>query len=165
MTDYDIDELKEYIYNEMMSVYNQKISDAASLGLDFEEVERIILLKIVDSKWTDHIDIMDGLRRDIGLQAYGQNDPVLMYKKEGFELFEEMNNNIREDTVAYLMRVNVEKAPTKREDQTGDLVMNSDGSKPVKTPVTKAKKVGPNAPCPCGSGKKYKNCCMHKEND
>lgn len=162
---YDIDELKEFIFNQMMSTYNKKISDAASIGVDFEEVERIILLKIVDSKWTDHIDIMDGLRRDIGLQAYGQKDPVLMYKKEGFELFEEMNNNIREDIVAYLMRVNVEKAPKKREDQTGDLIVSSDGKKPVKAPVTKAKKVGPNAPCPCGSGKKYKNCCMHKETD
>ncbi len=160
---YDIEELKEYIFNEMMSVYNKKIQESASIGLDFEEVERIILLKIVDSKWTDHIDIMDGLRRDIGLQAYGQKDPVLMYKKEGFDLFEEMNNNIREDTVAYLMRVNVEKAPTKREEQNVDLKMNSDGTRQVSKPATKDKEPRPNDPCPCGSGKKYKYCCMRKD--
>ncbi len=160
---YDIEDLKEYIFNEMMSVYNKKIQESASIGLDFEEVERIILLKIVDSKWTDHIDIMDGLRRDIGLQAYGQKDPVLMYKKEGFDLFEEMNNNIREDTVAYLMRVNVEKAPTKREEQNVDLKMNSDGTRQVSKPATKDKEPRPNDPCPCGSGKKYKYCCMRKD--
>ncbi len=160
---YDIEELKELIFNEMMSVYNKKIQEAASLGLDFEEVERIILLKIVDSKWTDHIDIMDGLRRDIGLQAYGQKDPVLMYKKEGFDLFEEMNNNIREDTVAYLMRVNIEKAPTKREEQNVDLKVNSDGTRQVAKPVSKDKTPRPNDLCPCGSGKKYKYCCMRKD--
>ncbi|MCH5164120.1 MAG: preprotein translocase subunit SecA [Clostridiales bacterium] len=159
---YDISELKDYLFNEMMSVYNKKIQEAAAVGLDFEEVERIILLKIVDSKWTDHIDIMDSLRRDIGLQAYGQKDPVLMYKQEGFDLFEEMNNNIREDTVAYLMRVNIEKAPQKREAQNVDLQVNSDGTRQVKT-VSGGKKVGPNEPCPCGSGKKYKHCCMHKD--
>lgn len=160
---YDIDELKEILFNEMQSVYNKKIQEAASIGVDFEEVERIILLKIVDSRWTDHIDVMDSLRRDIGLQAYGQKDPVLMYKQEGFELFEEMNDNIRENTVAYLMRVNVEKAPSKREDQSGDLVMGSDGKKVGRAPVTKAKKPRPNDPCPCGSGKKYKMCCMSKD--
>ncbi len=160
---YDIEELKKLLYDEMLSVYNEKIREAAELGCDFEEVERIILLKIVDSKWTDHIDIMDGLRRDIGLQAYGQNDPVLMYKREGFDLFEDMNNNIREDTVAYLMRVNVEKAPQKREAQNVDLTVNSDGTRQVKT-VSKSKKPGPNDPCPCGSGKKYKKCCMLKDN-
>ncbi len=160
---YDIDELKEFLFNEMQSVYNKKIQEAASIGVDFEEVERIILLKIVDSRWTDHIDVMDSLRRDIGLQAYGQKDPVLMYKQEGFDLFEEMNDNIRENTVAYLMRVNVEKAPSKREDQSGDLVMGSDGKKVGRAPVTKAKKPRPNDPCPCGSGKKYKMCCMSKD--
>lgn len=160
---YDIDELKEFLFNEMQSVYNKKIQEAASIGVDFEEVERIILLKIVDSRWTDHIDVMDSLRRDIGLQAYGQKDPVLMYKQEGFDLFEEMNDNIRENTVAYLMRVNVEKAPSKREDQSGDLVMGSDGKKVGRAPVTKVKKPRPNDPCPCGSGKKYKMCCMSKD--
>ena len=162
---YDIEELKEILFNEMQSVYNKKIQHAASIGVDFEEVERIILLKIVDSRWTDHIDVMDSLRRDIGLQAYGQKDPVLMYKQEGFGLFEEMNDNIRENTVAYLMRVNVERAPTKREEQNVDLTMNSDGTRAVKAPTVKAKKARPNDPCPCGSGKKYKMCCMRTDGD
>ena len=165
LSKYDIEELKELLFNEMQSVYNKKIQEAASIGVDFEEVERIILLKIVDSRWTDHIDVMDSLRRDIGLQAYGQKDPVLMYKQEGFGLFEEMNDNIRENTVAYLMRVNVQKAPTKREEQNVDLTMNSDGTRQVKAPTVKAKKARPNDPCPCGSGKKYKMCCMRTDGD
>lgn len=150
------------LYESMQQVYNAKITAAAEIGCDFEEVERIILLKIVDNKWTDHIDIMDGLRRDIGLQAYGQQNPVMMYKKEGFDLFEEMNDNIREQTVAYLMRVSVEKAPTRREEQNVGLIASSNGSRTARTPVVNDKKVGPNDPCPCGSGKKYKHCCMKK---
>ena len=162
MTDKDISELKDMLYESMQQVYNAKITAAAEIGCDFEEVERIILLKIVDNKWTDHIDIMDGLRRDIGLQAYGQQNPVMMYKKEGFDLFEEMNDNIREQTVAYLMRVSVEKAPTRREEQNVGLIASSNGSRTARTPVVNDKKVGPNDPCPCGSGKKYKHCCMKK---
>ncbi len=162
MTDKDISELKDMLYESMQQVYNAKITAAAEIGCDFEEVERIILLKIVDNKWTDHIDIMDGLRRDIGLQAYGQQNPVMMYKKEGFDLFEEMNDNIREQTVAYLMRVSVEKAPTRREEQNVDLIASSNGSRTARTPVVNDKKIGPNDPCPCGSGKKYKHCCMKK---
>ncbi|MBR2970314.1 MAG: preprotein translocase subunit SecA [Clostridia bacterium] len=160
---YDVEELKEFIFNEMQSVYNKKIQEAAAIGVDFEEVERIILLKIVDGKWTEHIDVMDTLRREIGLQAYGQKDPVLMYKQEGFALFEEMNDSIRENTVAYLMRVNVERAPKKREEQNMDLLVNSDGTRQVKRPTVNKTKVRANDLCPCGSGKKYKMCCMGKD--
>ncbi|MBE5730452.1 MAG: preprotein translocase subunit SecA [Clostridiales bacterium] len=160
---YDVEELKEFIFNEMQSVYNKKIQEAAALGVDFEEVERIILLKIVDGKWTEHIDVMDTLRREIGLQAYGQKDPVLMYKQEGFALFEEMNDSIRENTVAYLMRVNVQRAPKKREEQNMDLLVNSDGTRQVKRPTVNKTKVRANDLCPCGSGKKYKMCCMGKD--
>jgi preprotein translocase subunit SecA len=108
------------------------------------ELERVILLKIIDKKWMDHIDDMDQLRQGIGLQAYGQRDPLVEYKLSGYEMFDVMTANIREDTVRLLMHVtgtnkddSVAKGPVRRENA----------------------KVYPNDPCPCGSGKKYKQCC------
>ena len=133
--------------------------------MDFEEIERVILLKVVDKQWMDHIDAMDALRRGIGLKAYGQQDPVIAYKQEGFAMFDDMIDRIHEETVALLMRVNVERAP-KREGQNLDLVVSSGGSKQAKAPKanrSENKDVGRNDPCPCGSGKKYKNCCWDKD--
>ncbi len=163
-----LEEIKEQIYEAMMLYYNEKIENAKSLGVDFEEIERVILLKVVDNKWMDHIDAMDSLRRGIGLQAYGQRDPVVAYKQEGFEMFDDMIARIQEETVALLMRVNVEQAP-KREGQNLELVVTSNGdrqTRQAKQPSVNANKnIGRNDPCPCGSGKKYKNCCWDKDHN
>lgn len=145
--------------------YNEKIEQAKAVGLDFEEVERVILLKVVDARWMDHIDAMDALRRGIGLKAYGQQDPVIAYKKEGFEMFDRMVGRIQEETVALMMRVNIEHAP-KREEQKLELVASSGDSqtRTANVPVKKENRtVGRNDLCPCGSGKKYKNCCWDKD--
>ena len=155
-----LDEIEEQIYTAMMAYYDEKIADAKELGLDFSEIERVLLLRAVDFRWMDHIDQMDVLRKEIGLQAYGNNDPVIAYKKEGFELFEHMNANIQSDTVSMLMHVNIEKAP-EREERKVELVMSGGGerAKAPKAEQAVSDKIGRNDPCPCGSGKKYKNCC------
>lgn len=155
-----LDEIKEQLYNAMIEVYSEKVNGAKEFNVDFEEIERVILLKVVDNKWMDHIDSMDALRRGIGLKAYGNQDPIVAYKQEGFAMFDEMIGRIHEETVALLMRVNIEHAP-KREGQNLELVVSSDGkSRAPKAPVVNTKKeIGRNDSCPCGSGKKYKNCC------
>jgi len=165
---WSIDEIKDQIYEAMTLAYNEKIAVAKESGIDFEELERVILLKVVDSKWMDHIDMMDSLRRGIGFKAYGQQDPVTAYKKEGSEMFYDMTRRIQEETVMLLMRVNIERAPLKREGQDiGQLNFSrGDGKaqKSLKAPTTNANKaVGRNDPCPCGSGKKYKMCCWQKD--
>ncbi len=165
MDKWALEEIKEQIYTGMQTYYTQKIDNAKEIGADFEEIERVILLKVVDKQWMDHIDSMDALRKGIGLKAYGQQDPVIAYKQEGFAMFDEMIDRIQEDTVALLMHVNVERAP-KREGQNLDLVVSSGGSRQAKAPKVNQnenKNVGRNDPCPCGSGKKYKNCCWEKD--
>ena len=157
---WSLEEVEENVENAMLARYNAKIEDAKQIGLDFSEVERALLLRAVDFRWMDHIDEMDQLRKDIGLQAYGNHDPVIAYKQQGFDMFEQMNNNIQTDTVTMLMHVNIEKAP-EREERKVEMVM-SGGSEAAKAPKTEqavSNKVGRNDPCPCGSGRKYKNCC------
>lgn len=155
-----LDEIKEQIFTAMMAYYDEKIAAAKEIGLDFSEVERVLLLRAVDFRWMDHIDQMDILRKEIGLKAYGNQDPVIAYKKDGFEMFEHMNANIQSDTVSMLMHVNIEKAP-EREERKVELVMSggSENAKAPKSTQAVSNKVGRNDPCPCGSGKKYKNCC------
>ncbi len=163
MDKWAIEEIKEQLYNAMQTYYVQKIDSAKELGVDFEEVERVVLLKVVDSKWIDHIDSMDALRRSIGLKAYGQQNPVTAYKQEGFAMFDDMISRIHEETVALLMRVNVERAP-QRTQQSAGMTAIAGGSKVGKAPIeVKGKEVGRNDPCPCGSGKKYKACCWNKD--
>ena len=155
-----LDEIKEQIFTAMMAYYDEKIAAAKEIGLDFSEVERVLLLRAVDFRWMDHIDQMDILRKEIGLKAYGNQDPVIAYKKDGFEMFEHMNANIQSDTVSMLMHVNIEKAP-ERQERKVELVMSggSENAKAPKATQAVSNKVGRNDPCPCGSGKKYKNCC------
>ena len=155
-----LDEIKEQIFTAMMAYYDEKIAAAKEIGLDFSEVERVLLLRAVDFRWMDHIDQMDILRKEIGLKAYGNQDPVIAYKKDGFEMFEHMNANIQSDTVSMLMHVNIEKAP-EREERKVELVMSggSENAKAPKATQAVSNKVGRSDPCPCGSGKKYKNCC------
>lgn len=122
------------------------------------ELERVILLKVIDRKWMDHIDDMDQLRQGIGLQAYGQRQPIIEYKFQGYEMFEAMTTSIREDTVKALMHVRVEQK-VEREEVAKVTGTNRDDST-ANTPVKRTgKKIQPNDPCPCGSGRKYKHCC------
>ena len=125
------------------------------------EIERVILLKVIDRKWMEHIDDMDQLRQGIGLQAYGQRDPLVEYKMSGYDMFEEMEENICEDTVKLLFHVKIEQK-MEREQVAKVTGTNKDDSA-AKVPVKReAIKVYPNDPCPCGSGKKFKQCCGRK---
>lgn len=129
----------------------------AELGAEtFHDIERMILLKNVDQKWMEHLDAMDQLRQGINLRAYGQRDPLTEYKNEAFDMFGQMIGEIQFDTVRMIFRVTVVEKPQER---TDILNVTHGDEKPVKKPVVKKEKVGRNDPCPCGSGKKYKNCC------
>ncbi len=131
----------------------------AEANLDMREFERVALLGSVDRRWMDHIDAMTELRDGIGLRAYGQRDPVIEYKREGYEMFEEMVHLIQEDTVRRLYFTVLAK-PVERVQVAQPTVVSHGSSEPQpKSPVKSAEKVGRNDPCPCGSGKKYKNCC------
>ena len=123
------------------------------------EIERVVLLKVIDRKWMDHIDDMDQLKQGIGLQAYGQRDPVVQYKVMGYDMFDAMTTAITEDTVRLLMHIQVDQK-VEREQVAKETGTNKDEGASVKGPVKRVeKKVYPNDLCPCGSGKKYKNCC------
>lgn len=150
------DDLRQELISKALAAYEKKEEE---LGSDtMRELERYVLLKTVDQKWMDHIDAMDQLREGIGLRAYGQRDPVMEYKFEGYEMFQDMIRSIQEDTVRYLFRVQVKAAPERRQKTYNMSYSHSDsGEKPQ--PVRKEKKIGRNDPCPCGSGKKYKKCC------
>jgi preprotein translocase subunit SecA len=161
---WDIDEIKEKLNEAMRTHYEKRRAEAAELKAPFDEIERTILLKVVDMKWMDHIDAMDVLRRGIGLRAYGNHDPVTAYKKEGFQMFEDMIERIREHTVQIMMRINFEAAP-KREERKMPVLISTRGtvgseSKAMRQrQAVSEKTVGRNDPCPCNSGKKHKNCC------
>ena len=121
------------------------------------ELERVALLRNVDLKWMDHIDDMSDLKQGIYLRGYGQHDPVVEYRIEGFEMFDSMIEAIREDTVKMLLTVRLRAEEPKREQVAVPMESGGDGTAPQR-PAAK-KKVGRNDPCPCGSGKKYKHCC------
>ena len=128
------------------------------------EVERVITLRVVDEYWMDHIDAMSDLRQGIVLRAYGQTDPVVEYKREGFEMFETMINTIREEIVRRLFLVQLRPQTELKREKVAQVTGEGAGDKTVKRrPVVKKAKVGRNDPCPCGSGKKYKNCCLDKD--
>ena len=151
---FDVYKLKEAVLSVAKDNYEKKIEDAKANGIDFGEVERFILLKTVDSKWMDHIDAMDALRRGIGLRGYGQRDPVIAYREEGWDMFDDMISRIHSETAAILLKVNVEK----KEEGSQELHMQNAAAKAKQSAISK-KEVGRNEPCPCGSGLKYKNCC------
>ena len=149
--------LKQQLKEEAVKLYEAKETEFPEPEM-MRELERVILLKVIDRKWMDHIDDMEQLRQGIGLQAYGQRDPLVEYKLSGYEMFDEMTQNIKEDTVRLLLRVKIEQK-VEREQVAKVTGTNKDDSGP-KTPTKRANaKVYPNDPCPCGSGKKYKNCC------
>lgn len=158
----DIENLKteeviEKVYEIAMKIYNGK---EERIGSDrMREVERVILLQSVDNHWIDHIDAMDQLRQGIGLRAIGQQDPVIAYTDEGFNMFNEMNSHIKEDTIKYLFNITIEE-PVERKQviDVDHLSSNIDEDSDNKT-VKKEDSIGRNDDCPCGSGKKYKKCC------
>jgi preprotein translocase subunit SecA len=149
------DGLKGMLMEIALRVYNDKEEKIGSEQM--RELERVILLRVVDMKWMENIDNMDQLRQGIGLRAYGQEDPVRAYQKEGYDMFREMIDSIKEDTVKYLYRVQVEQAPVR--ERVARPMEASHGEKENKPIKKEGKKVGRNDPCPCGSGKKYKKCC------
>ena len=155
------DEIKDKLYEQAQKLYAQKEEELSTEQM--REIERVILLRVVDAKWMDHIDDMDHLKQGIGLRAYRQQDPTQAYQFEGSEMFNEMIYNIKIDTIKYLYHVQLQKAP-ERERVVQNTVTNIDSSEGMKKePIKKQKKVGRNDPCPCGSGKKYKNCCGRLE--
>ncbi|MDA3895092.1 MAG: preprotein translocase subunit SecA [Desulfobacteraceae bacterium] len=156
-----IEKLSQTIYDMAISIYDQK--EARIGASDFRNIERIIMLQTMDNLWKDHLLSMDHLKEGIGLRSYAQQNPLMIYKKEAFEMFQDMISRVREETVTILYRIHiaepsaVEELSTPKEQEMN--FSHSDSSL-KKTPVVRDKsKVGRNDPCPCGSGKKYKKCC------
>ncbi len=152
--------LKQQLKEEAVKLYETKEAEFAEPET-IRELERVILLKVIDRKWCEHIDNMEVLRQGIGLQSYGQKDPLVEYKMSGYDMFDEMTQNIREETVRLMFHVRLEQK-IEREQQVKITGTNRDDSS-VKAPVKRSDaKVYPNSPCPCGSGRKYKQCCGRK---
>lgn len=153
-------EMKHILKEEAVKLYEAKESEFPEPE-QLRELERVVLLKSIDSKWMDHIDDMEILRQGIGLVGYGQRDPVVEYKMSAYDMFNEMTNSIQEDTVRMLYHVHVEQK-IEREQVAKVTGTNKDDSSVRKPVQRKEEKVYPNDPCPCGSGKKYKQCCGRK---
>ncbi len=157
------DEMKDLIITKGHEIYEKR--EEENTPEVTRDLERMILLRNVDINWMDHIDAMEELKKGIGLRAYAQKDPVVMFKFESFDMFDEMTATIREDTVRQLFTVKVTKSQEIKREQVAKVTgTNSGDGTETKRPVRKGTKIGPNDPCPCGSGKKYKKCCMLKEN-
>ena len=156
-------ELKHLLKERAVKAYEVKEAEFPEAE-QIRELERVVLLKVIDARWMDHIDDMDQLRQGIGLQAYGQRDPLVEYKMTGYNMFGEMTNMIAETTIRTLFNVRVEQK-VEREEVAKVTGTNKDDTS-VRAPKKREdKKVYPNDPCPCGSGKKYKKCCMNKAAD
>lgn len=144
------------------------MQEAGKLGVIFEEIEKFVLLRVVDSNWMNHIDDMQIMKNEIFARGFGNQDPILAYKKDGFEMFDKMIDRIKETTCLLLLNMNIEVRRPVQPKETN--LKNTEAKKYEpserpeerkiqKTVVNTTKKVGRNDPCPCGSGKKYKNCC------
>jgi len=156
-----VEKLTDGIYETAVAFYEAKEQELTPKVM--RELERVIMLRVVDEYWMDDIDAMDELKQGIGLRAYGQHDPVIAYKEEGYELFQAMINAIREETIRRLFTVQLRPAQEVKREKVAQEI-RAVGTEPVKQqPVRKQEKVGPNDPCPCGSGKKYKKCCRDKD--
>lgn len=154
------DELKQKLKEEAIKLYETKEAEFPEAE-QIREIERVILLKVIDNKWMSHIDDMDQLRQGIGLQAYGQRDPVVEYKMNAFEMFEAMTAAIMEETVRILFHIRVEQK-VEREPAAKVTGTNRDTSSVQAPKRREIRKIYPNDPCPCGSGKKFKQCCGRK---
>ena len=148
------EEVKEALLNSALEFYENR---EVELGAEImRQLERFVMLKVVDQKWMDHLDAMDQLRQGIGLRAYGQQDPLVQYKFEGYQMFEDMIASIQEDTVRLVLRANIVQEPR---ETPRNVVENKYAEEGVRKEPAKSSKVGRNDLCPCGSGKKYKKCC------
>lgn len=152
--------LKHQLKEEAVKLYESKEAEFPEAE-SIREIERVILLRVIDRKWMDHIDDMDQLRQGVGLQAYGQRDPLVEYKMNGYEMFDAMTANIKQDTVRMLLHVKVEQK-VEREEVAKVTGTNKDETLQKGPRMRAEAKVYPNDPCPCGSGKKYKQCCGRK---
>jgi preprotein translocase subunit SecA len=144
-------EAKEFLTERTHALYKAREEEMGAEVM--RQLEKALLLRIIDQKWMDHIDAMDQLRNGISLRAYGQKDPLVEYKFEAYEAFQSMVYSIKEDVVRYILRLKVVQNPEERK------ISTSHNEEKVKKPVRREKKIGRNQPCPCGSGKKYKHCC------
>ena len=157
LTKWDFDFLISKCVDKAVEYYEQKVADYKEKGIDFTEFERYLFLKTVDRKWIDHIDAMDKLKRGISLRGYANEDPVIAYKREGLEMFDELTSSIREEVVRLLIKAEIRtEAPKPVQQQQKTMTY---GAENQGGPAKSDKSVGRNDPCPCGSGKKYKNCC------
>ncbi len=175
-------DLKKEIMQNVHDAYKEKEAEMDAAGFNMRNIERMVLLRVVDNKWMDHIDAMDQFRRGIGLRALGQRDPISEYRMEGFDMFDAMVDSIREETVYMLYHIKVESKVEQQQEVTntkanidadGNTIGGADATMKLQAksgstgekqmPVRAEKKVGRNEPCPCGSGKKYKNCCGKNE--
>ena len=152
--------LKQQLKEEAVKLYEAKEAEFPEAEA-IREIERVILLKVIDRKWMDHIDDMEQLRQGIGLQAYGNRDPLVEYKMSGYEMFDEMTQNIKEETVRLLFHIKIEQKVER--EQVAKVTGTNKDDTVAKAPVKRSNaKIYPNDPCPCGSGKKYKQCCGRK---
>ncbi|MDE7138754.1 MAG: preprotein translocase subunit SecA, partial [Ruminococcus sp.] len=168
---FEDDELASVTKEDIINALNEKAGEIyqakeAQYGAEvMRELERVILLKVVDTKWMAHIDDMEELKKGIGLRSYGQKNPVIEYRYEGFEMFDAMVESIREDTIRMLLTVKLQKnTPPQREQVAKPDAPNAGSGDGSFSESAKSNKVGDNDPCPCGSGKKYKKCCKNKDN-
>lgn len=167
LSDFSRDEIKDEIYKRAVARYEHRKKEYEKQGINFAAVERDVLLRILDRKWVDHIDNMDNLRTGIGLRGYGNKNPITVYQAEGFDMFDEMINSMRKDVANFMMGINIrvgvspEQLAQMRKAIRAQMRTNRAGD--ASNPQTKPKEIGRNDPCPCGSGKKYKNCCGRNE--
>ena len=161
--DTNLNTASQNIYDKIVEIYDKKVNEVKKIGFDFSIHERNTLLRVVDKFWTDHIDAMNILRNEISVLAYGQKDPIVAYKNEGFEMFDNMIGEIREYTASILFRTQI-KINIMPEKPKGPVAMGVVNKAEVNKAARNDNHVGRNDLCPCGSGKKYKNCCMLKEN-
>ena len=169
---FDIEDFNEKVLELAKERYQNRMQEAGKLGIDFEKIEKFVLLKVVDSNWMNHIDDMQIMKNEIFARGFGNQDPILAYKKDGFEMFDKMVDRIKETTCLVLLNTNIEirrREPAKEESnlkntkaEKYDPSERPQERKIQKTVVNTERKIGRNDPCPCGSGKKYKNCCMLK---
>ena len=169
---FDIEDFNEKVLELAKERYQNRMQEAGKLGVDFEKIEKFVLLKVVDSNWMNHIDDMQIMKNEIFARGFGNQDPILAYKKDGFEMFDKMVDRIKETTCLVLLNTNIEirrREPAKEENnlkntkaEKYDPSERPQERKIQKTVVNTERKIGRNDLCPCGSGKKYKNCCMLK---
>jgi preprotein translocase subunit SecA len=155
---------REELQEELMKVANEAYDSRELLfGEDnMRELEKVVMLKVVDGKWMEHLDHMDMLREGIGLRAYGQRDPLIEYKIEAYDMFQQMIENIQEDIVKYIFRVNIVTQPEDHLQQAKASHGEEQEAETTKKPHVNKEQIGRNDTCPCGSGKKYKHCCATK---